>query len=94
MAKTQTKTGKAGSITIAGNVVPITKWSRKVSVEFADDTDSGNYDAGTGNLYKSQPPATSRSRARSRAGGTPPPRRTNVTAKIKAPGVGPLRRWS
>jgi hypothetical protein len=47
-------TGKAGTITVHGNVIAITKMTDKLNVEFADSTDSSNYDPTSGNLFKAQ----------------------------------------
>lgn len=56
MATTQSKTGRAGNITIAGTVIPITKWTATTTKELADSTDSNNYDNASGQLWKAQVP--------------------------------------
>jgi hypothetical protein len=89
MAATQGKTGKAGSITISGNVVPITKASPKVTMNFADATDSGNYDSGSGNLYKSQLAGDTQMELSIEGFWDAATTSTNITAKIQAPGSGP-----
>jgi hypothetical protein len=89
MAATQTKTGKAGNITIGGNVVPITKWSGKLNVSFADSTDSGNYNAGSGNLYKSQLPGDQHVEGSIEGFYDTATTSTNITSNIKNPTSGP-----
>ncbi|MHC5542405.1 hypothetical protein ACYOEI_29635 [Singulisphaera rosea] len=89
MAATQSKTGKAGSITIAGTVIPITSWSSKLAVDFADSTDSGNYDPGTGTLPKSQLPGAFQLEISIEAFWDAATTSSGVVAKAKAPGGGP-----
>lgn len=89
MAATQGKTGKAGNITVSGNVVPITKANPKVNVEFADSTDSGGYDPVTGNLYKSQLSGDSQIELSIEGYWDAATTSTNITAKIKNPSAGP-----
>lgn len=89
MAQTQAKTGKAGNITIGGNVVPITKWNAKLNVEFADSTDSGNYSSGTGNLYKSQLPGNQQVEGSIEGFYDSATTSTNITSNIKNPTSGP-----
>jgi hypothetical protein len=86
---TQSKTGKAGSLTISGNVIPITKANPKVNFEFADSTDSGGYDAGTGNLYKSQLAGDTQIELSIEGYWDAATTSTNITAKIQAPDSGP-----
>lgn len=47
-------TGKAGKVSVNGNVVSITKMTHKLNVEFADSTDSYGFNPQTGQLFKSQ----------------------------------------
>lgn len=89
MAATQGKTGKAGSLTISGNVIPITSANPKVSMSFADSTDSGGYDAGTGNLYKSQLAGDTQIELSIEGFWDAATTSTNITAKIQNPGAGP-----
>lgn len=56
MAATQSKTGRSGNVTVGGNVLNITGWTAKPRKEFADSTDSGDYDATTGQTWTSQAP--------------------------------------
>lgn len=56
MAQTSSKTGRAGGFTLAGVTIPFTKWSATNTKELADSTDSGDYDAGSGQIFKSQKP--------------------------------------
>ena len=56
MAATQSRTGRYGSATVNGAVCNITKWTAKPRKEFADSTDSGNYDAVTSQVWTSQAP--------------------------------------
>ena len=43
-------TGKAGTLTYANTVLTITKWSANVNKDFADSTDSSDYDSNTTHL--------------------------------------------
>lgn len=54
MAATQSKTGREGNITVATVVIPITKWSLKITKNLADSTDSGDHDGATGQTWQSQ----------------------------------------
>ncbi len=87
MAVTQSKTGIAGNITISGNVIPITKWSGKLNVEFADSTDSGNFVSP--NLFGSQKPGQQHCEGTIEAFYDVATTSTNVTSLIKAPASGP-----
>lgn len=48
---TQSMTGRAGTATVNGVVIPITKWSAKANRNLADATDSANYDVATGQTW-------------------------------------------
>ncbi len=48
------KTGKAGNILVNSAVVAITKWSGKVTKEFAPATDSTGFDSSNQQLWKKQ----------------------------------------
>jgi hypothetical protein len=89
VAQTQGKTGKAGSITISGNVIPITRANPKVSMEFADSTDSGNYDPTSGNLYKSQLAGDTQIVLAIEGYWDAATTSTNITGKIQNPAAGP-----
>lgn len=89
MAQTQGKTGKAGSITISSNVIPITKWSAKINFEFADATDSGNYDSGSGRLPKSQLAGDDQMEVTIEGNWDAATTSTNLLALLKAPNSGP-----
>lgn len=89
MAATQAKTGRGGNITIGGNVVPVTKWSAKLTVAFADSTDSGNYNSGSGNLYKSQLPGDQQVDGSIEGFYDTATTSTNITSNIKNPTSGP-----
>lgn len=89
MAVTQAKTGKAGAITIASTTVPITAWSGKLNVAFADSTDSGNYNSGTGNLYKSQLPGDQQVEGSIEGFYDTATTSANITSNIKNPTSGP-----
>lgn len=56
MAATQSATGRFGRGTVLGVEIGITKWTGKMRKEFADATDSNNYDATTGQTWTSQDP--------------------------------------
>lgn len=56
MAATQGATGRFGRATILGVECGITKWTGKMRKEFADATDSNNYDAATAQTWTSQDP--------------------------------------
>ena len=56
MAATQGKTGRFGRATVLGVEIGITKWTTKMRKEFADATDSNNYDSGTTQTWTSQDP--------------------------------------
>jgi hypothetical protein len=58
MPATQSFTGRQGQATIAGNIVPITKWTAKITRAYADSTDSATYDPGTGQTWETQAPGT------------------------------------
>jgi|SRR6185312_8013700 len=90
MSATQAKSGRAGNITIGGNVVPITKWNAKLNVAFADSTDSGNYSSGTGNLYKSQLPGDQQVEGSIEGFYDTATTSTNITSNIKNPASGPF----
>lgn len=49
-------TGKAGTCSVAGGTVTITKWSAKVKKEMKDSTDSSNYVSGNNQLFAAQLP--------------------------------------
>jgi len=55
MASTR-KTGKAGSVIVAGTTVNITSWDLKGTKTMADATDTGDYDAVVGLTAKTQLP--------------------------------------
>ena len=56
MAATQSATGRRGRATIQGVECGITKWTGKMRKEFADATDSNNYDTLTTQTWTSQDP--------------------------------------
>lgn len=56
MSATQSITGRGGNVTVNGVAVNITSWKATPRKEFADATDSGNYDAVTGQTWTSQAP--------------------------------------
>lgn len=56
MAQTQSFTGRFGRATVNAVEVGITKWTAKGRKEFADSTDSNDFDATTGQLWTSQDP--------------------------------------
>src|SRR4051794_5909943 len=47
-------TGKAGKVTVAGATLTFTKWTAKPKKEYAKSTDSSNYVPGTKQLWTSQ----------------------------------------
>ena len=49
-------TGKAGKVTLAGSGVTFTKWNAKPKKEYAKSTDSSNYDVASGRLCSAQLP--------------------------------------
>jgi hypothetical protein len=51
-----TITGRKGNVKVGSNVLPITGWTAKGTKELADATDSANFDATSGQLWKSQAP--------------------------------------
>jgi hypothetical protein len=51
-------TGKAGSFTFNGTVIPFKKWSPKVTRKLADTTDSADYDTTTDMIHESQLPVS------------------------------------
>lgn len=48
------KTGKAGNLTIGAVVMNISKWSGKLTKEYADSTDSSGFDSASQQLWKKQ----------------------------------------
>jgi hypothetical protein len=56
MAATQSITGRGGSAKVNGVTIGITRWTGRLRKEFADATDSNNYDAATGQTWTSQAP--------------------------------------
>jgi len=54
----QKLTGKAGSFVYSGTSIPFTTLKPKVAVDFADSTDSSNYDPASNLVHKSQIAAT------------------------------------
>ena len=56
MAATQSATGRFGRGTVNSVEVGITKWTGKMRKEFADATDSNNYDTVTQQTWTSQDP--------------------------------------
>lgn len=56
MAATQSFTGRFGRAQVNAVEIGITKWTMKARKEFADATDSNNFDATTGQLWTSQDP--------------------------------------
>lgn len=89
MAATQGRTGKAGAISIVGNVVPITTWKAKLNVSFADATDSGNYVPATGTLPKSQLSGDFQVEGSIEGFYDTATTSTNITSNIKNPVGGP-----
>lgn len=47
-------TGKAGGLLVAGSGLTFTKWTAKPKKQYAKSTDSSNYDAGSGRLCSAQ----------------------------------------
>lgn len=45
-------------MTLAGNIVPITKWTAKITRNYADSTDSSTYDPATGQVWETQAPGS------------------------------------
>lgn len=82
-------TGKAGSITVGGTVIPITKCNSKQTIAFADATDSGNYDSGSGNLYKSQLSGDVQIEMTIEGNYDTATTSANIIGKMKAPSSGP-----
>lgn len=58
MAKSATLTGKAGSFVFNGTTVPFKSLKPKTTREYADNTDSSNYDPTTDLIHKSQQKTT------------------------------------
>ena len=58
MAVTQSFTGRQGQLTVAGNFLPITGHSGKITRNYADSTDSNTYDPTTGQVWETQAPGT------------------------------------
>jgi hypothetical protein len=56
MAKTAGTTGRFGRVQVNTIEQSLTKWNAKPRKEFADGTDSNNYDTVTGQLWTSQYP--------------------------------------
>lgn len=56
--QTQSFTGRQGTATVGNNVIPITKWTAKITRAYADSTDSSTYDSTTGQVWESQAPGT------------------------------------
>jgi hypothetical protein len=56
MAQTQSFTGRFGRAQVLGVEIGITRWTAKARKEFADATDSNDFDTGTGQLWTSQLP--------------------------------------
>src|ERR1041385_2886366 len=50
------KSGKFGTATIAATLIGITEWTAKIIKEFADSTDSTNYDSVSQQTYGAQVP--------------------------------------
>lgn len=86
---TQSRTGKAGALTISGQVIPITKASSKTQMAFADATDSGNYDSVSGNLFKSQLAGDTQIELTIEGNWDASTTGTDITAKLMNPGGGP-----
>ena len=55
---TQSFTGRQGQATVQGNIIPITKWTAKITRQYADSTDSSTFDVPTGQTWESQAPGT------------------------------------
>lgn len=56
MAVTSSFTGRQGTVSVAGTFLPITKWTAKITKEFADATDSNTFDVATDQVWKYQDP--------------------------------------
>lgn len=56
MAATQGATGRFGRATVNSVEIGITRWTGKMRKEFADATDSNNYDSTTAQTWTSQDP--------------------------------------
>lgn len=48
------KAGRAGTASVGGVTVPITKWNCKYNVGIEETTSSSDYDTGTSRTYRSQ----------------------------------------
>jgi hypothetical protein len=86
MALTQSMTGRGGSATIGGTVIPITKWSAKTSRNLADATDSSGYDPVTGQTWMSQAQGVVGMEVTIEGNYDLATTSTNVTSKIKTDG--------
>lgn len=86
MAVTQSKTGRSGSATVGGVVIPITKWSVKSNRNLADATDSGNYDPVSGQTFSSQANGVVGIEITIEGNYDAATTATNITAKIKLDG--------
>lgn len=47
------KTGKAGGVVLDGTTVPITSWTVTINANTHQNTDTGDYDAGSGQTWES-----------------------------------------
>lgn len=83
---TNSATGRKGKLVVAGNTIAITKWSGKLVTEYADGTDSANYDAVTGNTWASQQPGVTHTEGTIEGNYDLSNTSTNITSKIKTPG--------
>src|SRR5438874_1512433 len=52
------KSGRAGSLTIGGATVSITKWNAKLIKKTATTTDSNDYDVASGRTWEGQVPVS------------------------------------
>lgn len=87
MAQTSSKTGRGGYLTIDGTAIPITKWTATSTKEMADSTDSNDYDAGTGVLWKSQKPGAVSQEVSIEFNYDTATTPTGITAKLKGDAV-------
>jgi hypothetical protein len=53
---TSFRTGRFGGMTLAGNTIPITKWSHKLDKSLQDTTSTSSYDATTQQTWQEQLP--------------------------------------
>lgn len=84
MPQTSSKTGRGGYFTLDGTAIAITKMTPTTTKETADSTDSNDYDAGTGQLWKSQKPGALSQEVSIEFNYDTANTPTGITAKLKA----------